>query len=276
MTRFAVSAMALVLAGCATAPTDLAFAPSSAVAGGTANLQSSQEQALLVVAVGAISMGGAYQFQRIDTEQLVFADDPVALSFGAWGVGDRMARPEGERGSMWVLRDEINFLVRPVAPGTYAASHASWSTYNGVSSGTAWTCQDSGAPTFELQAGQINLVLSSDAFPPGTLTRLSTTFTVEEVLDQFARTRTVYPNLHGDPVILAPTLEARWVEAPAGFFGSPCQDAVAGTLSLNAIRSAADSRAAPDAAEQAALAAARANLQRQDAAGDTDSPNVPK
>lgn len=181
-----------------------------------------------------------------------------------------MKRPENEKSSAWVLNDEINFLIRKVSSGTYAATNVGWSTYNGYQSGAAWFCQQDGAPTFELVPGKINLLSSRDAVPPGAATRLSDKFTEADVLAQFERTRQNYPEIKGEPVIVYPTAETRWAEASVGFM-RVCGVAKKGTLSVSRIQPAGE-KAEPDAADEAAIKAALENMQKvkQDPAADGD------
>lgn len=247
---------------CATAPTDISFQPTDQTETHSAFAPAGDDEAILIFSVGPIGTGGGYQLQRINADQTDFDGKPVALSFGAWGVGDKMKRPEHDKSSIWVLKNEINFLIKKVPAGTYAATYVTWSTYNGYASGSAWLCQDEGAPTFEVQAGKVNLLSSRDAFPPGTVTRLSTDFTEEQILAQFERTRQNYPDLKGEPVVVYPSLETRWKEKGSGLFSSPCSAAQPGSLSVSRIDFAAAGSpdAEPDEAEQAAIAAAIANV----------------
>ncbi|MEQ9315354.1 MAG: hypothetical protein RLN72_05835 [Henriciella sp.] len=256
-----VSALALLLAGCATAPTDRGFTALDDGASGAVSPADEDGAALLVFAIGPIGTAGGYWLQPVDAEALDFAGPPVSLDFAVWGAGDKMVRPKDDKSSIWILKDEINFLIQKVEPGTYAATYTTANTFNGVSSGTISLCQFGGAPTFEIKPGQINLILSRDAFPPGAATRLSTAHSAGDILAQFERTREAYPNLKGEPVIVPATYETRWTEKSAGFFGSPCTKAEEGSLSMNAIRTVTAEDAAPDDAEAAAIAEALNNLQ---------------
>ena len=272
MKRVLAAALFAAVSACATAPTDIAFeaaAPSDA-ADANLSLDADGEDAVLLLAVGPIGTGGAYEFQRLNEDRTDFDKEKVLMGFGAWGIGDKMKRPENEKSSAWVLNDEINFLIRKVSSGTYAATNVSWSTYNGYQSGAAWFCQQDGAPTFELVPGKINLLSSRDAVPPGAATRLSDKFTEADVLAQFERTRQNYPEIKGEPVIVYPTAETRWVEASVGFM-RVCGVAKKGTLSVSRIQPA-DEKGEPDAADEAAIKAALENMQKakQDPAADGD------
>lgn len=251
-------ALVLLLGACATAPTDLAFDPvASAVSGAVPGEAAAAGDAVLLVAVSAIGTAGFFQFQRIDAEQSDFETPPVALTFAAWGAGDKMKRPEGDETSLWVLGDEINFLIRKVPAGTYAATYTGWNTFNGAYSGTASLCLSDGAKTFTVAPGSLSVVDSRDAFPPGSMARLGGNHSDADVLAQFALTRQNYPDLKGEPVLLSPEGEARWTEK-TGFFVNPCEIALPGTLSVSRIR-LDTAQTEPDEAEKAAIAAALAN-----------------
>ncbi len=263
MRLHALAAFAVLVSGCATAPTDISLNQSLDSKAGEAGIgEASGDEAIVVFAIGPIGTAGGYQFQRLNADQTDFEGDPVALGFAAWGVGDKMKRPEGEESSVWVLKNEINFLIKKIKAGTYALTYFTWNTYNGVSTGTAWNCLDDGAVAFEVVPGEINLLSSRDAVPPGVVTRLSGEFTEQDILEQFERTRQNYPNLNGEPVRVYPTLEARWTEAKGGFFSNPCEKAEPGSLSVSRILRAGDEAAEPDAADMAAIAAALENAKK--------------
>lgn len=260
MKRILAAAVAAALSACATAPTDIAFDASGATSGatdGTVSLSADSKDAVLILAIGPIGTGGAYEFQPLNADQTDFAEGGVILGFGAWGFGDKMKRPENEKSSVWVLKDEINFLIKKVSAGTYAATSVSWNTYNGYASGSAWFCQEDGAPTFDLVPGRINLLSSRDAAPPGAVTRLADKHSEADVLAQFERTRQNYPELKGEPVIVYPTQETRWTEGSAGIM-RVCGVAKKGTFSVNRIRLAGDADER-DAADEAAIKAAIEN-----------------
>lgn len=260
MKRTFVLAFAALLSACATAPTDISFAGEDMFAA-PADLDGSGTEegkdAVLILSVGPIGTGGYYLLQQLNEIRTDFSGEEVLLGFGGWGVGDKMKRPENEKSNIWVLSDEVNFLIKKAASGTYAATHVSWNTYNGYASGTAWFCQEDGAPTFEIQPGKINLLSSRDAFPPGTVTRISDKFSEADVLEQFERTRKNYPDLTGDPVVVYPTLETRWTESSAGWL-RVCGAAKEGTLSVNRIRLAGEP-GERDASDEAAIKAALEN-----------------
>lgn len=259
--------LALALGGCATASTDLAFDEAAAVVRESEFGAVQGNEAVLVVAVGPISMGGGYSFRAVDAEGADFAAAPVTLGFGAWGLGDKMKRPAGEPSSVWVVRDEINFLVKKVPAGRYAATQATWNTYNGYSSGSAWLCRKEGAPTFDLAPGSITVVSSRDAFPAGTVTRLSNSHTDADVLAQFERTRAGYPLLKGQPVLARPAWETSWSPKPE-FMSDACNSVLDGSLTLMSLQSRSGD-GAPDAAERAAIAAALENLKKRGEAAAT-------
>lgn len=267
MRRIGVSAMALFLAGCATAPADMSFTSVSASA---SDVSVSERTALLVVAIGGAGASGTYMFQRVEAEPAQFAGPPVHLPFG--GISSTMmARPSGSPSSFWIVQDEINFLVAEVEPGLYAANYAGWGVYSPVTSGTAWHCQTSGAPTFELSPGQIAIVLTRDAFPPNTPTRLPNRYSEQDVLDRFEQVRAAYPQITGEPVLIPPTLETRWTEQPPNVWvGEPCTQAVDGSVSIYpaAGRTALDDT--PSDAERAARDAAIRLLQSQSGQAATD------
>ncbi|MCR9130598.1 MAG: hypothetical protein NXI12_13855 [Alphaproteobacteria bacterium] len=272
MRRLGVSALALVLAGCATSPADLNFSTTSAAFTG----ETSQAQtALLVLAIGGVGASGTYRFQRIDSDPAGFAGDPVALRFG--GVGSTMmARPAGSPSNLWVVQDEINFLVAEVEPGLYAASYAGWGVYSPVSSGTAWHCQTGGAPTFEVLPGSISLVLSRDAYPPNTPSRLPTTYSTRDVLERFALVRAGYPGLEGEPTLITASHETRWTEAPPNVWvGEPCTRAVDGSVSIN--RYVVYDLPGPNGAQEsdAALAAREAAMRLLEAERDPSDSEIP-
>jgi hypothetical protein len=249
-------------AGCATAPTDISFGTETASLDAAEGVTTTQNDAMLLLAVGPIGTGGGFWFQRLNEDKTDFGAKPVALGYGTWGVGDKMQRPKDDKSNLWVLdQKEINFLIKKVEPGFYAATYLTWNTYNGVSSGTAWNCLDQGAYIFEIKANEINIVSSRDAFPRGTMTRLSTQTSDEDIVEQFSRTRLNYPDLKGDPVLAPPVFEARWTEKDGGFFGADCQGAEPDTFTLSRIGSD-DPDAAPDADEAAAIAAALENLKK--------------
>jgi hypothetical protein len=250
----------LALGACATAPTDLAFDPAaSAVAGLQADVGApAAGEAMLIVAVSAIGTAGAMHFQRVDAEKGAFETPPTAMVFAAWGAGDKMKRPEGQETSLWVLGDEINFLIKKVPAGTYAATFVYWNTFNGAYSGTASNCLSEGAKMFTVAPGSLSLVDSRDAFPPGTLARLGGNHSDADMLAQFAQTRLNYPDLIGEPVLVAPSAEARWTPK-IGLFTNPCEIAMPGTLSVSRIGLEA-AQGEPDDAEKAAIAAALANV----------------
>ena len=260
MKRILAAAMVAALSACATAPTDIAFDAAGASSGatdGTVSLSADSKDAVLILAIGPIGTGGGYEFQPLNADRTDFAEGGVILGFGAWGIGDKMKRPENEKSSVWVLNDEINFLIKKVSAGTYAATSVSWNTYNGYSSGSAWFCQEDGAPTFDLVPGRINLLSSRDAAPPGAVTRLADKHSEADVLSQFERTRQNYPELKGEPVIVYPTQETRWTEGSAGIM-RVCGVAKKGTFSVNRIRLAGDAEER-DAADEAAIKAAIEN-----------------
>lgn len=255
--------LAALLTACATAPTNIAFdaGPDSVAAADMATaLDTGSKDAVLILAIGPVGTGGGYEFQKLNADQTDFDEGSVLLGFGAWGIGDKMKRPENEKSNLWVLNDEVNFLIKKVPSGTYAATNVSWNTYNGYASGSAWFCQENGAPTFELVPGKINLLSSRDAVPPGAVTRLSEKFSEADVLAQFERTRQNYPELKGEPVVVYPTLETRWTEGSAGIM-RVCGVAKKGTFSVSRLQleSGTGER---DAADDAAIQAALENMQR--------------
>tara|TARA_Y100000052_G_scaffold27581_2_gene36742 strand:+ start:31260 stop:32129 length:870 start_codon:yes stop_codon:yes gene_type:complete len=253
-----------MMAGCATAPTDIEFDASAVAKQGNELGVVSGDDAILIVAIGAVANGGGYDFRQIREDEAGFAASPVHLGFGSWGIGDKMQRPEDEKSSMWVLLDEINFLIKKVPAGRYAATYTSWATFNGYASGSAWLCRDEGATTFDIQPGQINLVSSRDAFPPGVISRISGGHSDEDILAQFDRTRKNYPALKGEPVLVAPQWETRWTPKE-GFFEDTCNSLTDGSMTVMPIYVSAEDRV-PDEAEQAAIAAALANMKKQSAA----------
>lgn len=257
-----LTSIALVIGGCATAPTDIAF---DATAGNTGpeTLHSSpaKDRAVLVLAVGPISTGGLMQFQRLTEDQTDFVEKPVILGFGTWGVGDKMKRPEGDSSNLWVLdQNEINFLIKTVEPGTYVANYVSWNLSSPVSQGSAWNCLDQGAYAFDINSGEINIISSVDAFPRGTISRLSTTTTGEDILAQFEQSRENYPKLLGEPLLVKANAEVRWTEQEGGLFSGACEKAVPGSLTVSGV-GLTETDKAPDAADAAAIAAALRNLE---------------
>lgn len=271
MKRILAAAMFAAVSACATAPTDIAFEAanaSSVAADSTVSLSADSKDAVLILTIGPIGTGGGYEFQPLNADSTDFEKEGVFLGFGAWGIGDKMKRPENEKSSAWVLNDEINFLIRKVPAGTYAATSVSWNTYNGYASGSAWFCQQDGAPTFELVPGKINLLSSRDAVPPGAATRLSDKFSEADVLAQFERTRQNYPEIKGEPVIVYPTAETRWAEASVGFM-RVCGVAKKGTLTVSRVQRAGEA-GERDAADEAAIKAALENMQKlkQDSAAE--------
>lgn len=173
-----------------------------------------------------------------------------------------MQRPADQKSSIWVLRDEINFLIKRVPAGRYAATQASWNTFNGVSSGSAWLCQDEGAVVFDIAASSINLISSKDAFPPGIVTRISAAHDIDAVLKQFELTRANYPDLLGEPIVQLPTSVVSWAPK-TDFFSDSCNSIQDGSMVVTPVHLATDT-SAPDAAEQAAIAAALANIEKQE------------
>ncbi|KDA04500.1 hypothetical protein [Hyphomonas oceanitis] len=265
-------ALAVLLAGCATAPTNIGLGLDESAPGQAAITSNAADEAILIFAIGPIATAGGYQFQRLTEDKREFVGDEVTLGFAVWGVGDKMKRPEGGKSSFWVLHDEINFLIKKVEPGTYVASYVTWNTFNGVSSGTASLCRNDGAATFEIQPG-INILSSRDAYPPGTVTRVSAKFSEADVLAQFEQTRQNYPDLKGAPRVVYPALETHWTKTPRGFFSEPCSVAEPGTIVVNRLRQAG-SDVPPDDADKAAIAAAIANVENKpenlDVPGETD------
>ncbi|KCZ90028.1 hypothetical protein [Hyphomonas johnsonii] len=259
MRTIEVFALAVLLAGCATAHTTIGLGLAESAGGQPGINGTAADEAVLILAIGPVATAGGYQFQRLTDDRGGFDDDQVILGFAAWGVGDKMKRPEGGKSSVWVLHDEINFLIKKIEPGTYAATYVTWNTFTGVYSGTASLCQNEGAATFEIQSG-INILSSRDAYPPGTAARLSGQFSEEDVLAQFDKTRQNYPNLKGAPRVVYPALETRWSKADGGFFSTPCSAAVAGTVAVSRLRQVAGD-VAPDDADKAAIAAALANVE---------------
>lgn len=273
MKRVLAAAMFAAVSACATAPTDISFEAATPAGAADANLslKADDKDAVLILAVGPIANGGGYEFQPLNADLTDFEKETIFLGFGAWGIGDKMKRPENEKSSVWVLNDEINFLIKKVSAGTYAATSVSWNTYNGYASGSAWFCQENGAPTFQLVPGKINLLSSRDAVPPGAATRLSGKFSEADVLAQFERTRQNYPELKGEPVIVYPTQETRWTEGSAGIM-RVCGVAKKGTLSVSRIQPAGEA-GERDAADEAAIKAALENMQqlKQDPAAEGDA-----
>ncbi|WP_139792204.1 hypothetical protein [Henriciella litoralis] len=256
--------------GCATAPTNISFDGASGTELQTGFDASGADEAILIVAVGPVGTGGAYEFRPVDRENGTFLSGPIYLGFGSWGIGDKMQRPADEASSIWVLQDEINFLIKKVKPGLYAANNASWNTFNGVSSGSAWLCRKDGAASFEIKPGTINLVSSRDAFPPGIVTRLSSTHSMEDVLAQFERTRVNYPDLKGEPVLVPPTFETRWEPKP-GFFSDACNSVADGSLTVTPIRLSVED-GEPDEADKAAIALALKNIENAAQAETSEEP----
>ncbi|MEL6568066.1 MAG: hypothetical protein AAFQ22_06575 [Pseudomonadota bacterium] len=261
------AASVLCVSACATAPTDISLGePTSSLKAEGAGAMEINNEAILVLSIGPVGTAGTYQFQRLNESQTDFVEKPVYLGFGAWGVGDKMQRPDDEKSNLWVLdQKEINFLIKKVEAGTYVANYVSWNTFNGVSSGQAWSCLDEGAYAFEILPGEINIVSSVSAFPRGSVSRLAAGTTDEDVLDQFERTRLNHPDLKGEPVLVAPHAEARWTEKEGGLFSADCEMAEPGSLSLSRIATEADAVAAPDDAELSAIEAALQNLKNDEA-----------
>lgn len=274
MRTLGFSCLALCLAGCATAPTDIGqINTASNVTADGADASPETDvlpEAMLIVAVGPIATGGNFQFQRLNGDRSDFAAKPENLAFGAWGVGDKLKRPKDEKSSVWVLdQTEINFLAKAVPAGDYAATYASWSTFNGYASGTAWRCMTDGAATFTLEPGSLTIVLSNNLFPPRTVSRLPPNTKSEAILGQFERTRTNYPNMQGEPVLIKPDLQTRWEDGKSGFFEAACSSAKEGTLSVNRLRVAGE-EVEPDDADKAAIAAALSNLQNSTTSSQTE------
>lgn len=250
----AIGSLVLCVSSCATAPTDIAFDTVSTT------FDQGEADAVLIIAVGPIATGGGMKFQRLNEDRTDFEGDPIMYGFGAWGVGDKMRRPEGDETSLWVLdQEEINFLLKSVPSGTYAATYVTWNLASPVSQGVAWNCRTEGAFTFNVEPGAISIVSSVDAFPPGTISRLSTGASDTDILEQFARTRVNYPGLQGEPQLVPPTGEVRWEEFDGGVFANDCERAVEGSLSYMTAGQATQD--APDAGDAAAIAAAMRNLE---------------
>lgn len=259
--KIALYVVALILAGCATVPTDISFDPEPAALSESAeSVADSSQQAMLLLAIGPIGTAGGYMFQKLNNDKSDFGAEPVGLTFAVLRAGNKMKRPEDEKSSLWVLdQKEINFLIKPVEAGTYAATYVTWNTFNGVSSGSAWACLDEGASVFDIKPGVLNIVSSRDAFPRGAVTRLSSSVSNADIAEQFSRTRLNYPALKGEAVLLKPTHEARWTEKEGGLFSADCQAAEPGTFSLSRISA---NGAEPDAADDAAIAAALENIKK--------------
>tara|TARA_R110001606_G_scaffold54269_1_gene133288 strand:- start:704 stop:1594 length:891 start_codon:yes stop_codon:yes gene_type:complete len=257
-----------VLAACATAPTNLALEATVQEAQQIGLGTVGAEDAILLVAVGPISIGGTYEFRRIDEDGLGFAADPVVLGFGTWGIGDKMQRPADDKSSFWLTKDEVNFLIKKIPAGRYAATKVSWNISNGISSGTAWKCRRDGAATFDIKPGTIALVSSRDALPAGVITRLSNAHSDEEVLAQFERTRTNYPKLIGEPVETLPEWITSW-SAKTGWFSDGCNSFQKGTMTLTPIHMASDD-SAPDDLERSVIAKALENLKAESAQPSSD------
>jgi carbamoyl-phosphate synthase large subunit len=118
MNRILAAAVVAALSACATAPTDIAFDAAGASSGatdGNVSFSADSKDAVLILAIGPIGTGGGYEFQPLNADRTDFAEGGVLLGFGAWGIGDKMKRPENEKSSVWVLNDEINFLINTPA-----------------------------------------------------------------------------------------------------------------------------------------------------------------
>ena len=261
------------LGACATAPTAIEFDAAAAAAQQNDLGALHAGDAILIVVVGPISTGGGYEFRQINESGTGFAAGAVKLAFGAWGVGDKMVRPADDKSSVWVLKDEINFLIKKVPAGRYAATQVTWNTFNGYSSGSAWACRREGASTFDIKPGTITLVSSRDSFPAGVVTRLSNTHSEEEVLAQFERTRASYPNLIGKPVMASPEWLTSWTPK-SGLFNDGCNSFEEGTMTVTPILSAVN-HSPPDELERAAIAAALENLKAKKAQLPAEGGNEP-
>ena len=230
--------LAIALAGCASAPTDISFTTVDAAIAAE-NPASASDRAMLVMAVGPIGRGGSFRLQRLNADRTDFEGDPVGLSFASASTSnDSMKRPSPDVSG--AEADEVNFLIKEVDPGLYAATFAVWYTGGVVHTGdeqnpfykSASLCRDTGAATFEVKAGQISILSSRDAFPPGVMSLLTVASTADDVAAQFALTRANYPNLVGEPIYVTPELETRWTEQQRGFFNSQCRYAEPGSLTV--------------------------------------------
>lgn len=270
MKRVLLLGLLLGAASCATAPADIAFNAVSDQPDAQAETVNTSSDAMIVVAIGPIGTGGALQFQKLNEDQTDFGAEPVLLGFGTWGIGDKMQRPADDKSSIWVLdQNEINFLIKKVDPGLYAANYFTWNTYNGVSSGYVSNCLSEGANVFDLKPGTISLVSSRDAYPHGTLTRLPGQITDEQILEQFALTRKNYPGLIGEADLIEPSLQVRWTEQRAGFFGASCAKAEPDTLTAMRLQASANDLTVPDEADKSAINAALLNLSKASSETDT-------
>lgn len=260
---FAVAFLCLA-AGCATAPTDIKFGEQLSTQLQSASVISQSDDSIVLLAIGPIGTAGSYQFQKLNESQTDFEGEPVLLGFAAWGVGDKMKRPETEKSSLWVLdQQEINFLIKKIPAGKYAATYAAWNIASPVTTGSAWNCLTDGAFIYDIAPGKINIVSSREAFPLGTVSRLASGIADVDILAQFERTRTNYPDLKGDAELIDAIGEARWTEAKGGLFSAECRSVVDGSLSVSRVMTS-EGEAEKDEAERAAIEAAIANLKESE------------
>jgi hypothetical protein len=226
----AVSAM-LALSGCATAPTDIALAPTQGqAAAGTDAAPAAAGEAVLVLAVGPIGMAGQYAVRRVDMQSGAFAAPEVPVTFASWGAGDKMretrpvdgaaAAPAKPTGAI-----DVNLLVKKLPAGDYAFTSMFWNTYNGYSSGTASGCFNDRAAVVRLKPGTINVVSSGDVVPPGAMSRLPTSVPPSRILEEFAAARVNYPGLQGEPELAAPVGRIAWQRGVGLLGGAVCEKA---------------------------------------------------
>lgn len=169
--------MAMTLAGCMTAPRDLAFAPSS-------------PRALAVNASPPQNGVARWAYiQRIENGQ--FGSEYVMeIAMGTSSQlngGDRL----------------VALSAHDVPPGDYAITEIGIRDAGNGAMGLSWVCTDRLAPVYTLAAGSIAIIRTDAMYPMDVGGGGAPSD--EDVLQEFERSRARFPNLVGTAAIVEPS-----------------------------------------------------------------------
>lgn len=198
-------ALALAASACSTKPpASMAYGPQSSTA-------------LLVAANPELLQEIRVEIRRVNLQSNTFEDEQVVVR-----NSDQINRTAF---TGWLADPTMpaRLSLHEVPAGHYAVVYMTAAHSNTTTQFYYWRCMYDGAPVFHVPGGQVSVIQLGEYWNPGRIGSQPTSMSDERTLGTFARARTEYPGIEGEPVLVEPSGVIRWASRNAET--EPCVNA---------------------------------------------------
>lgn len=170
-----------------------------------------QDKTLLVTASRPTAMATTIEFRRVDLETGRFLPEIVSIVNAGLG-GNQM-----DQGSPIWMSPKL------ATPGDYAVVSVTTATFNGVAGGQAWRCFTR-SPVYRLASGKISMIPVDEFWRGAPGGQGGANPDPATLLSQFERVRGSYPNVVGEPAVIAPVAAIHWKHGGGMGWTRNCQE----------------------------------------------------